>query len=216
LYVSNKLQWAVLDKGFHLTDRRRSIRFILLTVLFLGLSLRSLAVDSLGTSSTSVVRLQLESIAEEVVDKTLFNHDDRIALWVEGEGPQTLAENAFIEALQKRKYTTILNTGSLSEQTLHVFLLKTQSTVRKLNDSSFERETQSTLEARTVTGKEREVHLLGIFHRELKDTAQVFPSTQLPLIPVIEHENLMQKLLTPIIVISGAILMIYLLFTVRS
>ena len=189
---------------------------MLVTALFFGMLSISRASDSIGVASASVIRLQLQSIADEVFDQAKLDPKDRVALWVEGEGPRSLAENAFVETLQKRSYTSVLSTGKTSEQTLHVFLLSTDIKVRAVDEKYSERNISLAIEVRTVFGTEREVRLLGTFHREVKDTAQVFPSLQLSVFPANEEESVMQRLLTPLIVISGAVLIVFLLFTVRS
>ena len=196
--------------------RPRPIWFVLLIVLFFGVHSVSRAGDSIGVSSASVIRLQLQSIADEAINQAKLDSKGRVALWVEGEGPRSLAENAFVETLQKRNYTSVLSTGKTSDQTLHVFLLSTDIKVRPVDEKYSERNISISLETRTIFGIEREVRLLGTFHRETKDTAQVFPSLQLSVLPANEEESVVQQLLTPIIIISGAVLIVILLFTVRS
>jgi len=163
-----------------------------------------------------VIRLQLQSIADEVFDQAKLDPKVRVALWVEGEGPRSLVENAFVETLQKRSFISVLSTGKTSDQTLHVFLLSADIKVRAVDEKYSERNIGIALEVRTVLGMEREVRLLGTFHRVAKDTAQVFPSLQLSVLPANEEESVMQRLLTPLIIISGAVLIVLLLFTVRS
>ncbi len=192
------------------------IRFTLPAVLAIGIFSISQASDSIGVSGASVIRSQLHSIADEVVGRAKLDPESKIALWVEGEGQRSLAENAFIETLQKRGYTTLLSTGNALEQTLHVFLLGTDIKIRAVDEKYFERSISTKLEARTILGAEREVHLLGTFHREGKDKAQAFPSFHVPALQTDEEEGLMQRLLTPLIILSGAVLVIFLLFTVRS
>jgi hypothetical protein len=185
-------------------------------VLSFGVLSVSRAGDSIGVSSASVIRLQLQNIADSVIDQAKFDPKGRVALWVDGEGQRLLAENAFVETLQKRSYTSILSTGKPSDQTLQVFLLRTDIKVRAVDEKYSERNISIALEVRTVLGLEREVRLIGTFHREAKDTAQVFPSLQLSVLPANEEESVMQRLLTPLIIISGAVLIVFLLFTVRS
>jgi hypothetical protein len=194
----------------------RPILIVLLVILICGTFALSRAGDSTGVSSALVVRSQLQSIADEVVDQAKFDTKGRVSIWVEGEGPRSLAENAFIETLQKRSYTSGLGMETASGQTIHVFLLGTDIKVRELDAKYSERNINTTLEVRTMSGTEREIRLLGIFHRETKDTAQVFPSVQLPAGLKDEETGVMQKLFTPLIIISGSILIVYLLFTVRS
>ncbi|MGA3287568.1 MAG: hypothetical protein ABSD46_09090 [Bacteroidota bacterium] len=196
--------------------RLRPIWFALLIVLFFGVLSVSHASDSIGVTSASVIRLQLQSIADEVFDQAKLDPKVRVALWVEGEGPRSLVENAFVETLQKRSFISVLSTGKTSDQTLHVFLLSADIKVRAVDEKYSERNIGIALEVRTVLGMEREVRLLGTFHRVAKDTAQVFPSLQLSVLPANEEESVMQRLLTPLIIISGAVLIVLLLFTVRS
>jgi hypothetical protein len=210
------LQWAGFAESIHVIHRLRPIWFALLIVFFIGKFSISRASDSIGVTSSSVIRLQLQSIADEVFDQAKLDPKVRVALWVEGEGPRSLAENAFVETLQKRSFTSVLSTGKTSDQTLHVFLLSTDIKVRAVDEKYSERNISIALEVRTVLGTEREVRLLGTFLRVAKDTAQVFPSLQLLVLPANEEESVMQRLLTPFIIISGAVLIVLLLFTVRS
>jgi hypothetical protein len=135
---------------------------------------------------------------------------------VEGEGPRVLAENAFIETLQKRKYgSVVIDTASI-HQILHVYLLNTEIKVRELDAKLSERSIRTTLEVRMIKGAEREVHMLGTFHRETKDTAQVFPAGLLPAVQKNDENGILQRMLTPFIVVGSAIVIVYLFFTVRS
>jgi hypothetical protein len=188
----------------------------MLIAFFFGMFSVSRASDSIGVTSASAIRLQFQSIADEVVNQAKLDPKGRVALWVEGEGPRSLAENAFVETLQKRNYASALSGGTTSEQTLHVYLLSTEVKVRAVNEKYSERNISIALEVRTVLGMEREVHLLGTFQREVKDTAQVFPSLQLSVMQANEEESVLQRILTPLIIISGAALIVFLLFTVRS
>jgi hypothetical protein len=186
-------------------------------ILFFFASFReSRASDSLAVSTALVIRSQLQSIADEAVEQAKFDSSGQVALWVEGEEPRLLAENAFLETLQKKGYTSVLHEETSKGQSLHVFLLRSDCKVQQLDNKYFEREIHTALEARTMIGTDRKVHVLGTYHRESKDTAQVFPSVQISGVHTVEEENLMQQLLTPIILICGAALIIYLLFTVRS
>ncbi len=162
------------------------------------------------------MRSQLQSIADEVVDSAKLDINGRIAVLVEGEGPKTLAENAFIEALQKRNYISmVINTAAIN-QMLHVVFLNSKIEVRNLDAKSSERNIQTTLEVRITKGAEREARILGSFHRETKDTAQAFTTGFLPTTQRNDETGILQRMLTPFIVIGGAIVIVYLFFTVRS
>jgi len=160
--------------------------------------------------------MQLQGIADAAIDQAKLDPKVRVALSVQGEGMRPLAENAFVEALQKRSYASVLSSGKISEQTLEVFLLATDIKVRAVDEKYSERNISIALEVRTILGAEREVRVLGTFHREAKDTAQIFPSLQLSVLPANDEESVIERLLTPLIIISGAVLIVFLLFTVRS
>jgi hypothetical protein len=97
-----------------------------------------------------------------------------------------------------------------------VFILSSEIKIRQLDPKLSERDIQTTLEARIVKGAERETHILGTFHRETKDTAQVFTTELLPTVQKNDETGIFQRMLTPFIVVGGAIVIVYLFFTVRS
>lgn len=92
----------------------RPISFIVLIVLSFGKFTALSANDSTGVSNASVIRLQLQSIADEVVGQAKLDSIDRVSVFVEGEAWRSLVENAFIEALQKRNYISVLDTGMIT------------------------------------------------------------------------------------------------------
>jgi hypothetical protein len=185
-------------------------------ILLAGSGAVSFANDSTGVNSTFVVRSQLQSIADEVVDSAKFDVKGRVAVLVEGEGPRALAENAFIEAFQKRNYASVVIDTASINQILHMFILNAEIKVRELDAKLSERNIRTTLEARIVKGAEHEVRMLGTFHRETIDTAQVFTAGLLPAVQKNDETGILQRMLTPFIVVGGAIVIVYLFFTVRS
>jgi len=176
----------------------------------------SRAADSLGVSSTTIVRSQVQSIAEEIVDHAQLDLKGRVAVSVEGDGPRSLVENAVCQALQKRNGTCLLGAGAVLDQKLQLILLGVDIQVRQQETGWRERKIVTTLDARIVRGGEQAVQWLGTLSRETKDTAQVFPSLQLSSFQKSDESSAMQRLLTPLIVLGGAFLIIYLFFTVRS
>jgi hypothetical protein len=173
-------------------------------------------MDSVGVSSATVIRSQLRSIANEVVDSSVFDVHRRVAVLVEGEGQRMLAENAFIEVLQKRNFVSVATDTSFANHVLSIFVFQPEIKVRELDTKMSERTIRTVLEAKILKGNNREVRLLGIFQREIKDTAQVYPGGVFPAVPQNESTGVLQRLLTPFIVVGGAIVIVYLFFTVRS
>ena len=195
----------------------RSIFYsVFLLILLPGPDAKSFTIDSAGVNSTFIIRSQLQSIADEVVDSAKFDEKVRVAVVVEGEGLRTQTENAFIEALQKRNYTSVVIDTTATNQRLHLFIFNTEMKTRELGTKLSERDIRTTLEARMVSGADHEVHMLGTFRRETKDTAQVFTAGMLQAGQNNEESGILQRVLTPFIIIGGAIVIVYLFFTVRS
>lgn len=176
----------------------------------------SYADDSTDVSSTVIVRHQLKSIAQEVLAKSKFDPKVRVILNVEGDGPRSLAENSFIEIFNDQHFSSILLQRSIDEQTLSIYLLGVTVTSRQLDSKLFERRCQTKLDARTVTGLDHETQFIGTFQRESLDTVHTFSSFDFFPEQITDKSNLSQRLLTPLILIGGAILIVYLFFTVRS
>jgi hypothetical protein len=176
----------------------------------------SSANDSSGISSTSIIRWQLHSIADEVVDSAKFDASRRVAVIMEGEGQRPLAENAFIEAFQKRQYASVVVDTASVHQILHVFLYESEIKVRELESKLSERNIRTVLEARMEKGADRETRVLGTFLRETKDTVQAVWAELLPAAQKDDEGGILQRVLTPFIVVGGAIVIVYLFFMVRS
>ncbi len=191
-------------------------RAIFCIVIVVGLASICRAADSIGVAGAVVERTQLRSIAEESLDQAQLDPKDRVAILVEGDGPRALVENAFIDALQKRNFIPVTDAGTASEQSLHVYLLECAMRVRELDPPRKERTVSTELEIRTVKGLKHETRVLGTFRRVDKDTAQAFPENRAAIPLPQRDEGALQRLLTPFIVIGGAVLMVYLFFTVRS
>ena len=191
-------------------------RAVLVVVLIIGMPAALRAADSVGVTSALVARSQLRSIAEESLDQAQFDPKDRVVVVVEGEGPRALAENAFVEALQKRNYVPATDIGTAPEQSVRVYLLGFDIRIRALDSQQMERTVRTQLEVRTVKGSQHETRVLGTFLREERDTARAFPENRMPLPVPQGDEGTLQRVLTPLVVIGGAVLIVYLFFTVRS
>jgi hypothetical protein len=189
---------------------------VLSFLLVAGLPAVSCSADSIGVASAMVARSQLRSIAEESLGRTQLDPNNRVAVVIEGEGPRALAENAFVEALQERHYVPVTEIGAESNQSLRVYLLAFDVRFRQVDPQRMERTVMTELEIRTVKGLQHETSVIGTFHREEKDTAQTFPESGMPIAAPQGDEGTLQRLLTPLVVVGGAVLIVYLFFTVRS
>ena len=189
---------------------------LVLVMMLAGLPAMSMPIDSAGVSSTMVVRKQLHQIAQDVVDSAHIDVNRRIAVVVEGDGMRMLAENALIEALQNRHCTSVVADTASVSQILYAFVFSTDVKIHPVNEKYSERSTRTALEARVVTGADRRAQMLGSFYRETKDTAQIYASPVFPDAQKNEEDGFFQRMMTPFIVIGGAIVVVYLFFTVRS
>jgi hypothetical protein len=197
-------------------DKRFMAFTVVLLMIFAGLPAMSMPIDSAGVSSTMVVRKQLHQIAMDVVDSAHIDMNRQVAVVVEGDGPRMLAENALIEALQNRHcMAVVIDTTSVS-QILYAFVFRTSVKLHPVDDKYSERNTQTVLEARVVKGANRRAQMLGSFYRETNDTAQVYASPEFPDVQKNEEDSIFQRMMTPFIIIGGAIVIVYLFFTVRS
>ena len=189
---------------------------VMLMIVVAGSKALSGSIDSMGVSSASVIRSQLRSIANEVVDSATFDVNGRVAVLVGGEGQRMLAENAFIEVFQKRNFVSVVVDTAFTNQILSVFIFQPEIKVRELDAKLSERTIRTILEAKVIKGTNHEVRMLGTSQRETKDTAQVFPTGVLPAVQQDENAGVFQRMLTPFIVVGGVIVIVYLFFTVRS
>jgi hypothetical protein len=200
-----------------LEKSKRMFLCLIPIVLFTGAFLTVYAGDSTGISDASVIRMQLQSIAEEVVNRANFDTTEKVTLFTEGETWRILTENAFIEALQKRNYKTVLGSGTVTtRQVLQVYLLNADIKDRELGTKLHERIISTDLEVKKLTGIDREAAILGVYHRQTTDTINVLTDMRSVVFDKEGKKSAFEKLLTPLIVISGAVLIVYLFFTVRS
>lgn len=203
-------------KGICLIHYTRSLLFVALLIFLVRSASESFPKDSTGINSTAIVRSHLQSIADEVVDSSKLDAKGRVAFLVEGDGVRTLAENAFIEAFQKKDYASVVIDTASKDQVLRVFFFNPEVKFRELDAKISERSIRTTLEVRVVKGAEREVRMLGTFSRETKDTLQLFTAGSAQSVQKNDENGILQRVLTPFIVIGGAIVIVYLFFTVRS
>ena len=97
-----------------------------------------------------------------------------------------------------------------------MYILNAENKIRELDAKFTERHIRTTLEARMIKGPEREVSMLGTFQRETNDTVQIFKTELLPTVQKNDENGILQRMLTPFIVVGGAVVIVYLFFTVRS
>jgi hypothetical protein len=176
----------------------------------------ALANDSTAVSGTAIVRSQLQSIAKEIVEQAKFDSTNIVLLTVKGEDPKELAENAFLLALQNRHIKCALKEPVVNGQALSIYLIDVSTKIRTIGQKKDERTIASTVEARATTGSEYATRVLGLFTRASTDTVHEFSSVLYSESAGSKDEGVLQRIVTPFIIIGSAVVIVYLLFTVRS
>jgi len=176
--------------------------------------------EVLRPSTTMVIRQQLGSIADEVAEKLQLEVNGKVAVSVQPSADAALAENAFVEALQRRGFRPLLDAGSDSAGIqLSISVLTDRAQFEKIGPGGFMRTVQTDVEAREENRNERSVAVLGLFHRLSRDTVSQ-RDAEVPVPHRGEGVDLeptfFERLVAPLIILASGILVVYLFFTVRS
>ncbi len=171
-------------------------------------------------STATVLRQQWGSLAQEVVDKLRQIPHGPVIVWIQPVADSILAQNAFLETLQRRGYSPTLSARNDSTVVrLTVAVLTDRKQVREISKEVCERTVETEIEARAASGDGQDVEMLGVFHRLLVDTVSSTEAENplsIPLVPTDEHASVFQRFVGPLIVLASAIIVVYLFFTVRS
>ena len=152
---------------------------------------------------------QLKSVAEELAAEFSMGRGQRFALTVESQFKKTVVENVLLEVLKDRGAMVHLATavGSAVDSLLRVVVLVQEAKRNELEDGMAVRYVETVMDARIET-RSGTVPAQKIFRRLNTDTLRVRSWST--------DASLLERLLEPAIVIGGAILVVFLLFTVRS
>lgn len=152
---------------------------------------------------------QFRSIAEELVADFRIRQGQGFAVAIESQQQKTALENILLEVLKDQGAIGRLLIGDTSEtdSVLRVAVLAQEIVRNDVGNGSIERKSQMIVDARIETPS-GEVPAQKVFQRSARDTSRT-ESRQTEL-------TVFERLLEPAIVIAGAILVVYLLFTVRS
>lgn len=152
---------------------------------------------------------QFRNIAEELVNEFNVRRGQRLVVAVESQHQKSTLESVVLEALKGRGAAGRLLTSAVSEEDslLRVIVLSQEIVRSHLGDGMMERKAQMIVNARIETSS-GEVPVQKVFRRSATDTVSADSGTA-PM-------SVFERLLEPAIVIAGAILVVYLLFTVRS
>lgn len=194
---------------------RRNI-LILLLCITLCISLSSAQQKSVGVAFRELAA----DVAQEFFQKSSAVGLSSISLSVEGTNLTSFVENAFIDGFLTRKIRASL--GKASEKNvfdLNLLVLDQSVGFTDLESGGYERKIQLRVEARLVRMSDGSFEFLETFQRERTDTVDVKETWMVygnHREKVGEEASFFSKLFTPIIVLTGTALIIYLFFTVRS
>ena len=167
----------------------------------------------------SVVRTQLRKMGNDIgrAVKEKVPVPASLELQVEASSGKSMMENALIEAISEAGYLVRLPGKEHTTPALHVLLLNQTVGYRELQGAGFERTIRSELEAR-LEGKDGIIFFLGFFSAVGLDTVMQRGSVVLPVVEASADSppSLLEKIAGPVFLITGAFLIIYLFFTVRS
>jgi hypothetical protein len=191
------------------------------SIVALGTYVGSAASQEVTSPSTvMIVRNQLGSIAEEIVDKLQIAANSSVILVVQANSEWGLAENAFVKSLQNRGFRPFLKPmRDSSAVNLKITVLNNRAQYKETSQHAYERIVQTELEARTERDNGESLSYLGIFHRVSSDTVSskdVEVTVQHRGDVGDEDATLFQKVVGPLIILASGIIVVYLFFTVRS
>lgn len=198
----------------------RILLFSVLTAVVVILESReSQAQSDQHRPSVLVIRHQCDELAREILQSIELRPGDRVAIRVKGAQAPVVVENAIIEELHKKQIIPLLNAPADNGlPVLDLLVLGQEVNFRPAKEGAFSRTIQTTLEGRYQSGQSQEVRFLGMFSRSQIDTVsqrEVIRWSDFSM-GAEEESSTFQKLLTPVILISGAFLVVYLFFTVRN
>jgi hypothetical protein len=194
----------------------------ILTVLLLVSAWGSARAQSLETNAVMILRAQATSIAQDVVGKLGSSLPDsgRVVVRVESHANKTMIENAFLETLNRSVLKPLLPMNAPpGVPALDVLVLDQSVSYREIGTGAFERTVKTNLEARFQPEGNSSVEYLGLYRRATADTVahrddlQVFGSDRES--PTGEA-SFFDKIAAPVLMITGAFLIVYLFFTVRN
>lgn len=194
-----------------MNGRLRTARLLFCVLL---LSATAGAQERPVPSSLERAREHAVSIARELLAHLPPDSLGRVAVSVEGIGARFLVENAMIETLRSAGLTAVLKMNAPPQDpVLRMFILEQARSSMPSADGRFVRTVRTAIEGR-MDRPGVGFTLLGAPIRTSVDT--VLAAESGPLAEAEEESNVFDSVLTPVIVISGVALVVYLLFTVRS
>ncbi len=176
--------------------------------------------DSLQQSTPSLIRQGWGSIAEDACGKLRPVQSKTASLSIIAASNVSLAENAFLAALQKKGFETFVRRDRApSDVLVTVDVLTDDVAFVQLRQDSFARSVHLEAEVRAEYPGDTPAEILGTFKRVVQDTvAHKDDSAALHGVGMAGggESSLVQRIVAPLVILGSSILVVYLFFTVRS
>jgi len=178
------------------------------------------SAQATGVASVlTVFRAQAGSISSDVLMAIGEPFPVAVRLSVEEAPLASVVEYAFLETCAERGIT-VRTAASTTENSNHVriLVLEQRAAFDSLDSGVYLRTVRTTCEGRFSPGDGGAVRYLGLFEQTTTDSVESrepMPWTRVETIPE-EEPSVFSKALAPLVIISGAALIVYLFFAVRS
>ena len=179
----------------------------------------ALAQETGVESVLAVLRQQAGSLSEDVLGAIGVPYPLSLGLSVEEAPLPTVIEYAFLEKFSGRGVTlrSAERTMEYSNR-LTVLVFEQRATFDSLSSGGYLRTVRTVIEGRFSPEEGGTVRYLGSFERTSVDTVaarEELPWTR-PVSEQDEESSAFSKILAPLVIITGAALIVYLFFAVRS
>lgn len=159
-----------------------------------------------------VIRDLYRTIAEEVIERVDSDSVSGYALTVDSEQSTVTVENAFLEIISSRGRKVQLGPRRTREMLqLQVAVLSQNVRYESLEGGVFRRSINVSLEMRWQNPGDDSIVYGGILEQAKVDTVTARPGQDGD-----GGRSVVERIIEPAVVIAGAVVIIYLLFTVRS
>lgn len=164
-------------------------------------------------SAMTVLRSQVQAVAEAWSARFSLPESSRIGLRVTGAVAKEFTENSILEVLQHRGYKVALSDEQV-DWLLDVLVHEQGVSYEELSDKQWKRTVSVSMEARLSMRANQEVRYLGKLDVSAVDTVtqreEGWWSTG------DGEPGTFEKIVTPIVVIAASAVVVYLFFTVRN
>ncbi len=169
-----------------------------------------------GQSSPSVeerLREHAGEIAAQCLQTAPLAPASRVVLGVSGRGAVQIVENAFTERMRASGFVPVIGESAQGDAHLDASILDHSVAATELGNGKFLRTVRSVLECRWKR-QSGEVFTSGPFERSAVDTVDEVRAGRID--DDQPSDGFFDTLMTPMVVVGSVVLMVYLLFTVRS